>query len=362
MASCRWPWPADGTLTGAFNADKDGFYRFELDAPTGERVTASPQYTIDVLTDQPPTVSIAKPGRDTSASPIEEVFVEARAEDDFGVRDLELVYSVNGAAEKTVRLFDGKNRLAGGHRRPHVLSRGARASSPATSCRTTRAPADNDAVRRPSRRRATSTSCRSGRCSKDFKRAESDAGGGGGGGGGGRPGRRALAAAAADHRRDVQRQPRSQDDDGRQAARELDRGRAVAGEAARAGRRAADAHEQPPGRAGSRVQEDRGAAAAGGHRDEERGGQAAEGRSAGRARAGAEGAADPAEGGRGIRSPGADGPPAAAAVAAAGRAPWPRISPICSSSSSTRWPTSTRPRSGRSSSRPIRRSTSCWRS
>ena len=39
---------------------------------------ASPQYTIDVLTDQAPTVSFAKPGRDTSASPIEEVFVEAQ--------------------------------------------------------------------------------------------------------------------------------------------------------------------------------------------------------------------------------------------------------------------------------------------
>ena len=57
----------DGTLTGTFTAAKDGFYRFELDAPTGEHVTASPQYTIDVLTDQPPSVSIAKPGRDTSA-------------------------------------------------------------------------------------------------------------------------------------------------------------------------------------------------------------------------------------------------------------------------------------------------------
>ena len=30
---------ADGTLTGKFTADKDGFYRIELDAPTGERVT-----------------------------------------------------------------------------------------------------------------------------------------------------------------------------------------------------------------------------------------------------------------------------------------------------------------------------------
>ena len=92
--------------------DKDGFYRIELTAPTGEKVTASPQYTIDVLNDMPPTVSISKPGRDTSASPIEEVFVEARAEDDYGVKDLDLVYSVNGGAEKTLRLFDGKNRLS----------------------------------------------------------------------------------------------------------------------------------------------------------------------------------------------------------------------------------------------------------
>jgi hypothetical protein len=84
---------ADSTLTATFKAEKDGFYRFELDAPSGERVSASPQYTIDVLTDQGPSVSIAKPGRDTNASPIEEVFVEARAEDDFGVKDLDLVYS-----------------------------------------------------------------------------------------------------------------------------------------------------------------------------------------------------------------------------------------------------------------------------
>ena len=51
---------------GAFKVDKDGFYHIELDAPSGERMTASPQYTIDALDDQPPTVSISKPGRDTT--------------------------------------------------------------------------------------------------------------------------------------------------------------------------------------------------------------------------------------------------------------------------------------------------------
>src|SRR3954468_12361941 len=39
----------DGSLTGTFKADRDGFYRVELVAPTGARGPASPQYSIDVL-------------------------------------------------------------------------------------------------------------------------------------------------------------------------------------------------------------------------------------------------------------------------------------------------------------------------
>src|SRR3954454_17685422 len=178
--------PAGGGLDGFFVVDKDGFYRIDLTAPTGEKVTASPQYTIDALNDMPPTVSISKPGRDTSASPIEEVFVEARAEDDYGVKDLDLVYSVNGSAEKSIRLFDGKNRLSevtAGHtfyleeldvKPGDFVSYFARA-------------ADNDAS---GAKKQTSDiyflQIRPLR--KDFKRAESDAGAGGGGGAAGQVG------------------------------------------------------------------------------------------------------------------------------------------------------------------------------
>src|SRR5262249_6688769 len=102
---------ADGTLTAAFKAAKDGSYHVELDAPNGERVAASPQYTIDVLDDRTPTVTFSRPGRDTSASSIEAGFREASADDDYGVKDLGLVYSVNGGAEKTVKLFSGTKRL-----------------------------------------------------------------------------------------------------------------------------------------------------------------------------------------------------------------------------------------------------------
>ncbi len=96
---------ADGTLTGSFKVMKDGYYHVELDGPRGEKVTASPKYTIDVIEDRAPTVSFDKPKRDTSANPVEEVFVQARAQDDYGVRQLDLIYSVNGGPEKTVTLF-----------------------------------------------------------------------------------------------------------------------------------------------------------------------------------------------------------------------------------------------------------------
>ena len=97
----------DGSLTASFVVEGEGFYRIDLQAPDGQLVTASPQYTIDVLTDLPPAVMFVTPGRDTTASAIEEVFVEARADDDFGLLSLHLVYSANGGPEQAVQLFDG---------------------------------------------------------------------------------------------------------------------------------------------------------------------------------------------------------------------------------------------------------------
>ena len=70
----------DGTLTGSFKIQKDGYYHVELEGPRGEKVAASPKYTIDVIEDRAPTVSFEKPKRDTSANPVEEVFVQARAD------------------------------------------------------------------------------------------------------------------------------------------------------------------------------------------------------------------------------------------------------------------------------------------
>ncbi|HIC57005.1 MAG TPA: hypothetical protein EYO94_06355, partial [Acidobacteria bacterium] len=97
----------DGSLVSSFVVEEEGFYRIDLAAPDGQLVSASPQYTIDVLTDQPPAVMFIRPGRDTTASAIEELFIEARADDDFGLQALDFVYSVNGGPEQTVNLFSG---------------------------------------------------------------------------------------------------------------------------------------------------------------------------------------------------------------------------------------------------------------
>ncbi len=57
-----------------------------------------------MLVDQPPVISFDKPGRDRKATNLEEVFTQARAEDDYGIVSMDLHFSVNGGDEKKVNL------------------------------------------------------------------------------------------------------------------------------------------------------------------------------------------------------------------------------------------------------------------
>ena len=97
-----------GTLVGSFTVTERGFYSVELARDNGALVPASPEYTIDLLSDQEPSIRFTEPGRDTPASPIEEVYLELSANDDYGVGDLRLVYSVNGGPEDTLTVYDGR--------------------------------------------------------------------------------------------------------------------------------------------------------------------------------------------------------------------------------------------------------------
>ncbi len=99
-------------------------------------------------------MTFEKPKRDMSRpARVEEVFLQARADDDFGVGKLDLVYSVNGGPEKTVRLFSkgakSLTEVSAGHTRLHgrarregrrlrlVLRQGARTTTPCKGPKTT---------------------------------------------------------------------------------------------------------------------------------------------------------------------------------------------------------------------------------
>lgn len=175
---------ADGTLAGRLTVRENGFYRVELDGPAGEKVAASPQYIIDILTDHAPTVALSKPGRDGDATPVQEFAVEAQADDDYAVRNLQLVYSVNGGPEKTVSLFSGSKptpEVTAGHtfyleelgvQPGDAVSYYARAT-------------DNDGIAGPKTATSDIYFLRIRPFGKDFKPAQSMGGGGGGGGGAG---------------------------------------------------------------------------------------------------------------------------------------------------------------------------------
>ncbi|PYR21020.1 MAG: hypothetical protein DMF94_09635 [Acidobacteria bacterium] len=173
---------ADGSLTGSFKIDHQGFYRIELTGPHGEKVEASPQYTIDVIDDQPPSVHFTKPGRDSQASPVEDLFLEARADDDYGVKSLQLFYSVNGSAPKTISLFAGPKPLtevsAG-----HTIYLEELGLKPGDFVSYYAKASDTDAVQGSKTTTSDIYFVQIRPFKKDYKPAQSQAGGGGGGGG-----------------------------------------------------------------------------------------------------------------------------------------------------------------------------------
>ena len=94
---------------------KDGLYHIasvekgvEHGIGQDEDVRLTDDYFIEARKDTPPNVRIRKPGRDAKANPVEEVPVQIEADDDFGLQDVSLHYSVNGGPEKTVPVANVK--------------------------------------------------------------------------------------------------------------------------------------------------------------------------------------------------------------------------------------------------------------
>ena len=91
----------DRALESTLMVKEEGSFRVRLrdgDGLSSDGV----EYFVRVMDDRPPTVHILRPAGDQQISPLEEVPIEARADDDFGIASLDMVYSVAGGPEKVV--------------------------------------------------------------------------------------------------------------------------------------------------------------------------------------------------------------------------------------------------------------------
>jgi hypothetical protein len=95
---------SSNVYTGTIHLEKDGAYHVAA-LDRGESVRISEDYFINATKAGAPDVVIARPSGDYRASPIEEVTVQAKADDAFGLREFALHYSVNGGADQTLNLL-----------------------------------------------------------------------------------------------------------------------------------------------------------------------------------------------------------------------------------------------------------------
>jgi len=91
----------------AVRIDKDGSYHLAA-LDHGQLVRISEDFFIEASKADPPDLVISKPAGDYRASPIEEVTVAVKADDPFGLSELNLHYSLNGGPEQTANLLKQK--------------------------------------------------------------------------------------------------------------------------------------------------------------------------------------------------------------------------------------------------------------
>lgn len=98
----------DHHLSASFVVEHDTSYRIGLEALDGRRVADTTEYFVRAVDDRPPDVRILRPGGDRRVTRLEEVVVEARADDDYGVEALDLVVAVRGGEERAIPLRRGR--------------------------------------------------------------------------------------------------------------------------------------------------------------------------------------------------------------------------------------------------------------
>jgi hypothetical protein len=98
----------DRVLEATFRVDEDASYRVALADTDGLTSDGETEYFIRTMDDRSPDVRIMRPAGDRQVTPLEEVAIEARADDDYGIDRFELVFAVRGGEEQAVPLGPGR--------------------------------------------------------------------------------------------------------------------------------------------------------------------------------------------------------------------------------------------------------------
>jgi hypothetical protein len=89
-------------LSATLTITADTSYRIALSDRDGMSNPGETEYFIRTLEDRAPDVRVLKPATDRGVTKLEEVDIEAQAEDDYGIDRMDLVYAVRGGAEHVV--------------------------------------------------------------------------------------------------------------------------------------------------------------------------------------------------------------------------------------------------------------------
>ena len=98
------------TINWSPEIDDGKRYRLELRDPDGRANREPPEFIVQVLPNNPPDLKVAFPGKDARVSPIEEVSLQASAQDDYGMMEYGLVYQSPDGSEQSLVLGEGAAR------------------------------------------------------------------------------------------------------------------------------------------------------------------------------------------------------------------------------------------------------------
>ena len=94
-------------LTTSLTAAQSQQYELHLADAQGRANKLPPRFVIDVQKNLPPQITPVFPGNDVVVSPLEEIALEAKVADDYGLIGYGLTYSLVGAESQDVKLDEG---------------------------------------------------------------------------------------------------------------------------------------------------------------------------------------------------------------------------------------------------------------